>query len=129
MAITNQGARNLLPSAQLPSGYTVPTVAGFVSDSNTYCKTIDVLVLKATVEAATAALTMAAIFNNATIGINKQIADIVAADFIATKTVTSYGELIALSTNAESVNFSDQTYLTNTAVSYKCKVKIYVKSA
>jgi len=86
MAITNQGAKNSLPQDQLPSGYTKPSVAGF-SDYG-YVKTVEFLVLKATVEAASASATMTAIFNNATIGINKQIADIITADFVATKTVT-----------------------------------------
>lgn len=117
MAIVNQGAKNSLPSDQLPTGYTKPVVAGF-SDYG-YIKTVELLVLKATVEAASASATMTAIFNNATIGINKQIADIITADFVATKAVTSFGDLIALSDNAD---------LTNTAVSYKCRVNIYVKS-
>lgn len=126
MAISNLGAINNLPAAQLPSGYTKPTVATFTDYE--YSRTVTLYVLKATVEAATASATMTAIFNNATIGINKQIADIIAADFLTTPTVTSFGELIALTTTAEVGNFSDSTYLTNTAVSYKCTVKIYVKA-
>lgn len=126
MAISNLGAINELPAAQLPTGYTKPVVATFTDYE--YVRCVDLLVLKATVEAATASATMTAIFNNATIGINKQIADIIAADFLTTPAVTSYGSLIALSTNAEVGSFSDQTYLLNTAVSYKCKVKIYVKA-
>lgn len=126
MAISNLGAINELPAAQLPAGYTKPVVATFTDYE--YIRTVDILVLKATVEAATAALTMAAIFNNATVGINKQITDIIAADFLTTPAVTTYGSLISLSTNVEVGSFSDQTYLLNTAVSYKCKVKIYVKA-
>lgn len=117
MAITSQGSKNSLPAEQLPVGYTKPSVAGFSDYS--YVKTVDLLVLKATVEVANPANTMTAIFNNATIGINKQILDIVTADFVATKTVTAFGDLIELSDNAD---------LTNTPVSYKCKVNIYVKS-
>lgn len=110
----------------MPSGYTKPNVATF-SDYE-YVRTITLNVLKATVEAATASATMTAIFNNATVGINKQIVDIIAADYLATAAVTTYGSLVHLTTNVEVGNFSDPTYLTNAAVNYKCVVKIYVKA-
>lgn len=119
MAISNLGAINELPASQLPTGYTKPVVATFTDYE--YTRTITLNVLKATVEAASAATTMANIFNNATIGINKQIADIIAADYLATAAVTSYGSLLSLGLNTED-------YLTNAAVNYKCVVKIYVKA-
>jgi hypothetical protein len=126
MAISNLGAINSLPTAQIPAGYTLPVVATFADFE--YVRTIQLLVLKATVEAATSPLTMAAIFNNATVGINKQVADIILADFLTTPNVTTYASLVALDTNINVGNFSDDTYLKNTAVSYKCTVNIYVKA-
>lgn len=119
MAISNLGAINELPTSQLPSGYTKPVVATFTDYE--YVRSVTLNVLKATVEAASASATMTAIFNNATVGINKQIADIIAADFLTTPSVTSYGSLTALTTNTED-------YLTNAAAVYKCTVKIYVKA-
>lgn len=126
MAISNLGAINSLPIAQKPSGYTDPVVATFTDYE--YVRTVQLSVLKATVEAATASATMAAIFNNATVGINKQVADIIAADFLTTPNVTTYASLTSLTTNIEVGNFLDDTYLRNIAPSYKCIVNIYVKA-
>lgn len=126
MAISNLGAINQLPSAQLPSGYALPVVVAF--NDWEYVRTVTLLVLKATVETPTAAATMTAIFNNATIGINKQVADIITADFLTTPNVTTYASLTSLATNIEVGNFSDDTYLRNVAPSYKCTVNIYVKA-
>lgn len=119
MAISNLGAINELPASQLPSGYTKPVVATFTDYE--YVRSVTLNVLKATVEAASASATMTAIFNNATVGINKQIVDIIAADYLATAAVTTYGSLISLALNTED-------YLTNAPVNYKCVVKIYVKA-
>lgn len=126
MAISNLGTTNDLPAEQLPTGYTKPVIATF-SDFQ-YVSTLTLLVLKATVEVATASATMTAIFNNATIGLNKQIADIIAADYLTTPAVTTYASLISLTTNVEVAGLTDQTYLINTPVSYKCVVRLYVKA-
>lgn len=124
MAISNLGAVNLLPANQKPSGYTDPVVATFTDYE--YSRVLTLSVLKATVENAAAATTMANIIANATVGINKQIVDIVAADYLATATVTTYAELISLTTN-----YADQStnvYLTSTATSYICTVRLFVKA-
>jgi hypothetical protein len=126
MAITNLNTVNKLPASQIPSGYTLPVVASF--KDWTWRRTVTLSVLKATVETATPSTTMAAILANATIGVNKQVTDILAADFLATKTVTSFSELISLRLNTEKINVDDTTYLDNTAESYLCVVVIYVKS-
>jgi hypothetical protein len=126
MAISNLGAFNSLSDLQIPAGYTRPTVAAF-SDFE-YVRTVTLNIAKTTVEAATPQATMLAIFNNSTVGINKQIVDLIALDFLATATVTTYGQLISLTTNVEVGNFNDQNYLTNAAVSYKATVNIYVKA-
>lgn len=121
MAISNLGTVNKLPASLLPSGYTLPVVAAFTDYE--YKRVVDLSVLKATVETATPSTTLTAIFNNATIGLNKQIADIIAADFLGTAAVTSYAELYSISTNV-----NETTLLTNEATSYICKVVIYVKA-
>jgi|TARA_R100000501_G_C2619610_1_gene112933 hypothetical protein len=81
MAITNNGVVNSLPASQIPSGYTRPTVTTFTDWQ--YKRTLTLTVLKATVENATRATTMTNIIENGTIGLEKQIVDIVAEDFIS----------------------------------------------
>lgn len=121
MAISNLGAANRLPASEIPSGYVLPVIASFSDWQYKYVLTLSVL--KATVETATPATTLAAIFNNATIGVNKQIADIIAADFLATAAVITFAELYALDINLNKSNF-----LGNTPASYTCQVVVFVKA-
>ncbi len=125
MAIVNNGTKNSLSSNELPSGYTRPTVTE-ISDFQ-YSRTIHLNVLKSTVETATGSSTMDAIINDATIGITKQITDILAADYLATATVTAYADLVGLTHNLSSINGSGD-YLKNTAISYVCTVNLFVKA-
>lgn len=123
MAVTFNGTKNSLNSTQKPSGYTDPVVSEISSPEYTNTKTFTVL--KSTVENATAATTMTNIFNNGTIGLDKQVEDDITADYDATKTVTSYAELTALTTNIASIAGSGD-WLKNTAVSYVATVTVYV---
>ena len=125
MAITNNGTVNNLPAAQLPSGYTLPVVTTF-SDYQ-YVRTLNLTILKATVENATPSTTMTNIITNGTIGVNKQVQDIIAAAFISSETVTTYASLDSLSTN-QSQNSDDEVWLDNIAQSYTATVKLYIKS-
>jgi len=125
MAITNNGTKNSLTANELPSGYTKPVVSTFTDYE--YSRSLTISVLKATVENATASTTMTNIINNATIGITKQITDILAADYLATATVTAYADLVGLSHNLAAINGS-ALYLTNTPLSYICTVNLYVKT-
>ena len=127
MAITFNNTSNELTANEKPSGYTDPTVTKFATVAGVHVTTLNLTVLKSTVENATASTTMTNIFNDATIGLNKQLSDIVSAAYSATPTVTAYGELVGLSNNFSGVN-GDATYLKNTAASYTCTVKLYVKS-
>lgn len=124
MAISNLGTVNKLPASQKPSGYVDPVVASFTDYE--YRRTLTLSVLKATVENVSPAVTMANIIANATIGLNKQIADIVAADYLGTATVTTFAELYSLSTNLQVS--TDNVYLGNTAASYICTVVLYIKA-
>jgi hypothetical protein len=126
MAIVNNGTKNSLTPNELPSGYIRPTVTTFADYE--YSRTLTLNVLKATVEAATGAATMAAIIANATVGITKQIDAILAADYLATATVTAYADLVGLTHNIASINGAGD-YLKNTAVSYVCTVNLYVKTS
>lgn len=127
MAITNNGTSNELTANEKPSGYTDPVVTKFATDPGVYVSTLNLTVLKATVENATASTTMTNIFDDAAIGLDKQIDDILAADYLASATVTAYAELTALSNNLAAVNGS-AVYLQATAASYTCTVILYVKA-
>ena len=73
--------------------------------------------------------TMTDIFDDAVVGLDAQVAAIIAADFLASATVTTWAELTALTTNQATVSSGDGTWLTNTALSYVATVKLYVKTA
>ena len=124
MAITNNGTKVSLKAELLPSGYTLPTVTT-ISDFQ-YQRTLELNVLKATVESATPATTLTNIIGNATIGITKQITDILALDYLGTATVTAYAELYDVDSNIQASTSSD--FYNNTAVSYVCKVRLFVKA-
>lgn len=126
MSITNAGTVNSLPAVQIPSGYTRPTVTTFTDWE--YKRTLSLSVLKATVENATRSTTMTNIIGNGTVGITKQVDDILAADFLASATVTAYADFTALSNNFVDVTGTG-TALTATASSYTCTVILYVKAA
>lgn len=126
MAITNSGTQNLLPDTEVPTAYTRPTVTTFSDEE--YESVLTLTVLKATVENATSATTMTNIIDNVTIGITKQIDDILAADFLATATVTAFANLTAMTNNYADVN-RDGDHLTNTAASYICTVTLLIKTS
>jgi hypothetical protein len=125
MAITNNGTTVNLPLNQVPSDYTYPTVTTFTDHE--YSRTLTLNVLKSTVENADEATTLGAIITNASIGITKQVDDILAADYLATATVTAYADWVGLAHNIAPNDSSD--FLNNTAVSYVCTVNLYVKTA
>lgn len=126
MAITNNNTKNSLPAAQLPAGYTAPTITEFTDWQ--YKRELNLTILKATVDEATTAATMDGIFDNGTIGLDKQVEDIIAATYISTQTVTTWAELVKLQTNNSDVSSGEGTWLKDTAESYTAKVILYIKS-
>ena len=83
-------------------------------------------ILKATVENATQSTSMANIFNNATIGIDKQIEDHINLDFDdGLQTITAYAELTHLTTNIADLGGAG-VWLQATAVSYVATITVYV---
>ena len=127
MAITNNGTKNSLPEAQIPTGYTRPSVTEF-TDWESSAKYI-LTVLKTTVENSTTSITMDNIFDEGTIGLDKQILDIVDADYIATQTVTTWADCIKLELNNSDVSSGDGVWLDDTPQSYKATVILYVKTS
>ena len=124
--ITNNGCVNSLPAAQLPTGYTIPTVTTFTDYKYVYTIVMDVL--KVTVDESDPAVTMLAIIENVTIGIEKQVDDILAEDFLATRTVTAYSDWTNFQTNMTPILGTDEL-LTDAVTNYECTVKIYIKTA
>ena len=127
MAITNNGTKNSLPAAQIPTGHTRNAPTEFTDWE--YKRELTLSVLKATVDEATADATMTAIFNNATIGLDKQIVDIIAADYLATATVTTWADCTALTLSNAVTSSGSGVWLLDTAASYVATVTLYVKAA
>lgn len=124
MALTFNGVKVDIPSTQVPAAYTKPTITTF--DDYTYFDTVQLTVLKSTVHDADPAVTINDIINDATIGLEKQIEDIITFDFETSNTVTAYASWTALDTNYSDLRGTGD-YLTTTAVSYLCTVKYFVK--
>ena len=72
--------------------------------------------------------TMTAILDDATIGLNKQVEDIVAADFLATATVTTWAELTNLTHNIAKVTSGGGLWITDSPISYIATVILYIKT-
>ena len=126
MALTNAGTLVQLPSSRIPSDYTLPTVSSF-TDWEYESSERTLTVLKSTVENSDRSTTLANILANATIGTNKQVTDLVTAEFDVTNTVTCYAVLTGIDSNVAASGSND--FYTDTAMSYLCPVKFYVKSA
>lgn len=122
MAITNNGTKNSLPIGQLPSGYSRPAVTEFSDEE--YVNELNLTVLKSTVENVSGSVTMGAIIT----ALSVQIDAILAGDYIATQTVDAWADLISIDHNLRGLS-GDSDWLKNVALSYNCKVKLYVKTA
>lgn len=126
MALTHNGTVVQLPTSRVPSDYTLPTVSTF-TDWEYESSVRTLTVLKSTVEDSDRATTLSNIINNATIGLDKQIEDLISAEADVTNTVTSYAVLTGIDSNVAASGSND--FYTDTAMSYSCTVKFYWKSA
>ena len=126
MALTHNGTVVQLPTSRVPSGYTLPTVSTF-TDWEYESSVRTLTVLKSTVENSDKATTLSNIINDATIGIDKQVEDLISAEADVTNTVTSYAVLTGIDSNVAASGSND--FYTDTAMSYSCTVKFYWKSA
>jgi hypothetical protein len=125
MAITNNGTTVSASRDRLPSGYTLPTVTTFTDFE--YKREATLYVDRATVFSATKTTTMTNILGDATIGVTKQVTDLVTADFDATKTITIYAELYEIDGNLGVSQTGD--FYSNVVDKFVCSVRIYVKGA
>ena len=108
MAIVHNGTINAVNHQQIPVGYTRPSVTKVTGSR--WGTSLILEVDKATVENADPVVTMGNILNDATIGLNKQIEDILAADYLASATVTSHARLSLITTNLEGIKGSDDIF-------------------
>ena len=127
MAIVFNKTRNSIPSAQKPAAYTSPTVTSFTDHESV--SRLSLSIDKTTVDEATTAATMTAIFDNGAIGIDKQVLDLVTADYISSNAVTAWSNCIALTLNNADTSSGEGTWLKSTATSYTATVLLYVKTA
>lgn len=121
MAIVNNGTKVSIKASKLPTGYTKPTVTEF-TDGTYKTISLSLTVAKSTVENASNSTTMAALVA----AITAQVDAILAADYIATQTVTNWTDLTELKTNYSDQG-GDDDWLNNTVPSYVCTVTMYVK--
>jgi hypothetical protein len=125
MAITNNGTSVSIPTDKLPSGYTRPTVTTFTDYE--YLRTATLNVDRATVYSATKTTTMAQILSNGTIGVTKQVTDLVTDDFDATGTIAIWTDLYDIDTNLKVSQTGD--FYGNGDDDFVCYVRIYVKGS
>lgn len=126
MAITYNDAQNILPDNQIPTGYVRPIIIIFTDFQ--WKQTIVLSILKATVDNSDKAVTMTNIFDDATIGIDKQVADILTNDYIASNTVDAFASLRILSSTTNPDDTSSE-FLSDVPDSYTATVDIFVKVA
>ena len=87
MALAAQATKISLDATKTPSGFTDPGGSNLSSSQPTY-ENLSLSVLKATVEDSTKATTFDQIRTDATIGIEKQVADLLTNDMDVTATIT-----------------------------------------
>ena len=126
MALVDNGVKVSVHSTLIPSTAATQTVTEF-SDVE-YTRDITVTVLKATVQNVDKGVTFDNIIDNVTIGIKKQVTDIMGADYDdVAKTVTYYTEYKSIDSNINT-NLTSNFY-DNVAVSYECKLTVFIKTS
>lgn len=121
MALVANATKISLNSSKVPSGATDPGGSNLSSSQPTY-ENLALNVAKATVENATKSTTFDNIRTDATIGIEKQVADLLTNDMDVTNTVNYNIDWKNIESNLE---FSKEFY-TDTATQYICTVDVYV---
>jgi len=124
MAIVDKGLKIDLSPALVPDGY-VADPYELVSDYE-YLREYELSVLRATVEDTDKAVTFGNIIDNATMGIKKQVNDLVSADFASGNTVEYSTELTDLTSNVQRSKSND--FYSNIAMSFVCKVLVKIKT-
>lgn len=119
--LTHNGVKVSIPSAQVPSGYSLPSVTEF-TDYEYVVHNREFTIAKSGVENATAATTL----TNLITQLDTDIETFLTADYhIDTLTVTAWSEVKVIRSN----NAVDEIFWTTGTNSYICVVDIYVKTA
>lgn len=122
MALVANATKISLDSTKTPAGFVDPGGSNLASSQPTY-QNLSLSVLKSTVENATKATTFNQIRTDAVVGIEKQIADRLAADDLGTVATATYN--IDWKDVRNNEIFTEDFY-NDTAVSYVCTVDVYV---
>jgi hypothetical protein len=120
MAIVVNGTVNAIPAEKLPVGYTPPTVT-IIQDFQ-YRYDVVIPLVFSTTATSTAVNTMTAIVT----ATNSAVIALLALDFLATATVTSYAVINSIDTNL--ANTTSTYLLSTTTPSYLVSVTIFVKA-
>ncbi len=126
MALVDNGLKVSVAGGQLPAGASAQAVTEFTDFE--YVRNETFSVLKSTVQDSSKATTFDNILNEASIGVKAQVTALMTADYIATNTVTYYSEITYITTNIAG-NSTVGDFYNDTAVSYMCVVRIFVKTA
>lgn len=121
MAITNNGSRLLIPTRQVPSGATLPSVTVF--NDIQYKRTLEMTVPKVGVEHLDNATTV----SNIIAAISAQSLAIITEDFISSEDVVFWSDIVSL-TSTFTPDGGDDVWLSNIAPNYVMNVVLYVKS-
>lgn len=125
MALVNNGVKISIPKSLQPAGFTYPSYTPMAEYE--YCREFVLTIDKATVENADPVLTLQQIFNNAVIGVEKQVTDILTADYIGTNTVEYLIEAVGIGGNI-CPSLSNDFYLAVAPV-YTIKAKVYIQTS
>lgn len=121
MALVATATKISINSGKIPSGYTDPGGSNLSSSQPTY-QNLVLSVTKSVVEDATKATTFDQIRTDATIGIEKQVADLLTNNEDITNTVTYNIDWKDIRNNQV---FPEEFY-SDTAAVYKCTVDVYL---
>jgi hypothetical protein len=125
MALTNNGTKVSLSGRDLPSGYTRAAITEFADYEQKYTD-LELTINKSDVEAAAAGDALDDIIDDATVGIDKQVEDIITADFDVTNTVTAWIDFKNITSNQST---GEAAFYTNATPAYTVTVDVYVKTA
>ena len=125
MALTNNGTRVSLSGRDLPSGYSRSSITTF-SDHEYKMEDLELSIDKSDVEAAAASDALDDIIDDATVGIDKQVEDIVTGEFdTSTYDVTIWIDFTGITSNQSA---GEAAFYTNATPAYTCTVDVYIKT-
>lgn len=124
MALTFNGTQSAISSNLVPTGASLPSVTEIAVTDATWKIKKTFTIAKSAVEDATAATTFANVFDEAAVGLDKQVQDLLEGDLDdGVKTIEAHADLLKIVTNQQPSASGD--FWTDAAVAYSCEVMIY----